>query len=306
MGFLFRVEQIACGEENTVLTGHLISGTVDWHQRVEIQIEADMRTAFTAPLRGVASAEETGLAIFDPSFWEKVLALPLSISREKQIDLILDGVPLSRDLPVPAIAVGVDAATPTTADRLETAFQPADMPAWSGANFGVPVREYPYQISRRGMLLFAPWGMFFVFVVASLVFAAYAVHRGPGQTVSYGRLLACVMLGFFDVLFLYLSIKMLLAKPAPLVVTTSGIMLPVVLPGYSSQSVYVSFAELDDMLEYWHQGAVQMVKLKTARGILHLNGFLMQTAHFEELRRLLWRRIHEKRQQDKSQTCAAT
>jgi hypothetical protein len=30
-----------------------------------------------------------------------------------------------------------------------------------------------------------------------------------------------------------------------------------------------------------------MLKFKTARGILHLNMFLMQTSHFEELRRFL-------------------
>jgi hypothetical protein len=38
-----------------------------------------------------------------------------------------------------------------------------------------------------------------------------------------------------------------------------------------------------------------MVKLKTARRILHLNAFLMQATDFEELRRLLWRRIHDNR-----------
>ena len=100
------------------------------------------------------------------------------------------------------------------------------------------------------------------------------------------------MLGFFDVLFLYFSLKLLLAKPAPLVVTTSGIMMPVIQPSFSSHIVYVPFGEMEDMLEYWHQGAVQMLKLKTARGVLHINAFLMQSSHFEELRRLLWRRIH--------------
>jgi hypothetical protein len=121
MGFMFRVEQITVIEENTVLTGHMISGALDWRQQVEIQIEEDMRTVFAASLRGVASAEDTGLTLFDPSLWEKVLALPLSIGREKRIDLVLDGIP-SRNLPVPAIAVGVDAAMSISADRLETAF----------------------------------------------------------------------------------------------------------------------------------------------------------------------------------------
>jgi hypothetical protein len=72
-------------------------------------------------------------------------------------------------------------------------------------------------------------------------------------------------------------------------------MVPVVMPGFSSHNVYVSFGEIYDMLEYWHNGAVQMLKLKTARGILHLNVFLMQAAHFEELRRHLWQKIRENR-----------
>ena len=108
MGFTFRVEQVMVTEDNTILTGHMISGAVNWHQRIELQIEEDMKTVFTASLRGVVSAEDTGLTLFDPSLWEKVLALPLSISQEKRIGLILDGTPPSEDLPVPAIAVGVD------------------------------------------------------------------------------------------------------------------------------------------------------------------------------------------------------
>jgi hypothetical protein len=103
------------------------------------------------------------------------------------------------------------------------------------------------------------------------------------------------MFGVFDLLFLCLSIKMLLARPSQIVVTTRGIMMPVVSAGISSHCVYLSFAELGDMLEYWHKDSVQMLNLKTAQGILHLNVFLMQTSHFEELRQLLWRRIHENR-----------
>jgi hypothetical protein len=74
-------------------------------------------------------------------------------------------------------------------------------------------------------------------------------------------------------------------------------MMPIILPGYSSHTVFVSFTEMHDMLEYWHEDTVQMLKLKTARGVLHLNGFLMQTSHFEELRRLLWRKIRSNREQ---------
>jgi hypothetical protein len=72
-------------------------------------------------------------------------------------------------------------------------------------------------------------------------------------------------------------------------------MVPVALPGFSSQNVYVSFDEVYNMLEYWHNGEVQMLKLKTARGTLYLNMFLMQSPHFDELRRLLWRRIRDDR-----------
>jgi hypothetical protein len=306
MGFMFRVDQIAVTGEITVLTGHMISGALDWRQQIELQIEEDMKTVFTAPLRGVDSAEDTGLTLFDPSLWEKVLALPLSIGREKRIRLILDGIPPPLDLPVPAIAMGMDGPIQIAPDRLETAFKSADVPAWAGANFGVPVREYPYQISRRGMLLFAPWGMFFVFVVLSLVFVAFAFNKFPLQRVSFGRIFACALLGFFDVLFLYLSIKMVLAKPSPLVVTTSGITVPVIHPGFSSHNVYVAYDDMDDMVEYWHNDIVQMLKLKTVRGFLHLSVFFMQAPHFEELRRLLWSRIHANRMQDNSHTCAAT
>ncbi len=230
-----------------------------------MHIAEDMKTVFAAPLRGVASAEETGLTLFDPSLWEKVLPVPLSINREKRIGLILDGIPPLRDLPVPAIAVGVDTAAPLAAGRLETAFQAADVPAWSGVNLGVQVREYPYQVSRRGMLLFAPWGMFCVFVVLSLLVVALACNNVPLHTISFGRMIACGMLGFFDVLFLFWSIKLLLAKPSPMVVTTSGIMMPVVLRDFASHNVYVSFDEMEDMLEYWHNDVMQMLKLKTAR-----------------------------------------
>ena len=225
MGFMFRVEQITVTDENTILTGRMLSGALNWHQRVELQVEADMQTVFTAPLRGMASPEDTGLSLFDPSLWEKVLALPLSISQDKRIGLVLEGVPPSGDLPVPAIAVGMDAAAPA-ADRLQTSFRSADAPAWSGANFGMPVREYPYQISGRGMLLFAPWGLFFVTIVLALLCVAFVFNKVPIHGVSYGKMIACGMLGFFDVLFLYISVKMMLAKPSPMVVTTTGIKLP--------------------------------------------------------------------------------
>jgi len=295
MGFMFRIEQITVMEKSTVLTGHMISGALDWKQRIEIQVEEDMKTVFAAPLCGVVSEEDTGLTLFDPSLWEKVLALPLTISREKRIGLILDGIPPSRDLPVPAMAVGVDTLTPISADRQQTAFQSADVPVWSGAQFGVAVREYPYQISRRGMLLFAPWGLFFVALVLLLIFVALAFSKFPLRGDSLEKMIACGMLGFFDVLFILFSIKMLLSRSSPMVVTTSGIMMPVILPGFSSHNVYVSFDEMDDMLEYWHKDTVQMLKLKTARGILHLNLFLMQAPHFEELRRLLWQRVNHNR-----------
>jgi len=97
MGFLFRVEQITVTEETTELTGYLLAGSLDWRPRVEIQIEQVMSTVFTAPLRGVVSSEDTGLTFFDPSLWEKVLELPLSISREKRVGIILDGIAPSRD-----------------------------------------------------------------------------------------------------------------------------------------------------------------------------------------------------------------
>jgi hypothetical protein len=169
MGFIFRAEQIAVTGENTVLTGHMISGSLNWHQWVEIQvgergliegpahseersisathangeservrilapgvatgkanlrevaplaslesspdnsIEKTTKTVFTARLRGVATGEDTGLTLFDPSLWEKVLALPLSVNRGKRIALILDGAAPSSDLAVPALAVGYDA-----------------------------------------------------------------------------------------------------------------------------------------------------------------------------------------------------
>jgi hypothetical protein len=41
-----------------------------------------------------------------------------------------------------------------------------------------------------------------------------------------------------------------------------------------------------------------MLQLKTTRGIIHLNLFLMQADHFEELRRLIWRHVRGKRRQD--------
>ncbi len=261
---------------------------------VDIDGAQDSKTVFAAPLRGVALAEDIGLTLFDPILWEKILALPLSISREKPIGLILDGIPPTMDIPVPALAVGLDASPGLSAQRLKMAFRPAAVPTRSNANGGVPVCEYPYQISRRGMLLLAPWGLFFVAIILALLFMAFAFNKLPLQLVSFGRMIACAMLGFFDMFFLYISIKMLLAKPSPIVVTTSGIMLPVILPSLSSHNVFVAFDEMDGMLEYWHYDTVQMLKLKTGRGVFHLNMFLMQAPHFEELHRLLRRRIHEK------------
>jgi hypothetical protein len=294
MGFMFRVEQVTVSEGETVLTGHMISGALDWRQQVEIQINEDMKTVFTASLRGVASTEHAGLTLFDPASWENVLTLPLSINREKRIGLILHGM-LPADLPVPAIAVGVDSPMPASTRGLQTAFQSADLPASIAAKVGVPVSEYSYRISRRGMFYFAPWSLLFLALLLSCVYVGGLFSGLHLQRISFEKLVGYSLFGLIDVLFLYLSIKMLLAKPSQIVVTTAGIVMPVILPGFSSNVVYVSFGEMDEMLECWHNGAVEMVKLKTARRILHLNAFLMQATDFEELRRLLWRRIHDNR-----------
>lgn len=402
MGFMFRVEQIVVTEDNTVLSGHMISGALNWHQRVELQvvergqivgptraeernavpgvnvsiannmitrfegqllglgeqghrahgenapgspvnpndepdrgrgftsvaaeqgvsrdgtrsapsdraggleIGRDMNSVFSAPLCGVVSAEDTGLTMFDPALWEKVLSLPMWISREKRIGLILDGIAPSGKLPVPAIAAGRDAPVPAGADGVETAFQSVEVPSWSGADFGRPIHQYPYQMSRQGMLFFAPWGLFCITVVLALILVALAFNGVPLHRVSSGRMLACAMLGLFDVIFIYLSIRMMLARPSSVVVTTCGIVIPVMLPGFSSDNVYVSFHDMVDMLEYRRNDTVLMLKLKTVRGILHLNLFMMQASHFEAVRRLLRRRIQENRIRSKGRACAAT
>jgi hypothetical protein len=295
MGFLFRIEQIAVTEETTVLTGYLISGSFDWQQQIEIQIEEEMNTVFTAPLRGVALSEDPGFTLFDPSSWENMLTLPLVTSRELRISLILDGASPSGNLPVPAIAVGSDATPPTSADGMQTAFQPADAVVCNGVNVGAPVREYTYGLTRHGMLRYAPWSLLALTLGLSCVYVVGVFNKSPLQRLNFDMLIVFSIFGFFDLLFLYLTIKMLLAKPSQIVVTTTGITMPIILPDFSSRNVYVSYGEMNDMLEHWHNGAVQMLKLKTARGVLHLNGLLMQTCQFEELRRLLWRRIRDKR-----------
>jgi hypothetical protein len=253
MGFMFRIEQITVREAHTFLTGHMISGALAWHQRIDVQSE-DLKTVFTAPLCGLSSPEDTGLTMFDPALWQRVLAFPLSISRDQRVGLILDGAPTPADLSVPAIAVGIEAA-PVSAEQLQTAFRSADVPAWCGADFGTPLCEYPYQMSKRGMLMFAPWGMFFVTIVLSLVFVAFAFNKLPLHGSSFGKIVACAMLGLFDVLFLYFYVKMMLAKPGLVVVTAKGIQFPIIQPRFASHQVFVSFDEMDDMMEYWHKDA---------------------------------------------------
>jgi hypothetical protein len=184
MGFMFRVEQLTVTEENTVLTGHMISGALDWQQLVEIQVEEDMKTVFTASLCGVDSTEHAGFTLMDPASLENVLALPLSMDREKRIGLILAGTPPSSELPVPAIAVGVDSPAPTSASGMQTAFQSA-MPVLGAAHGGVLVREYPYRISRQGMLYFAPWTLFGLTVVLSGVYVAGLFNGLPLQRFNF-------------------------------------------------------------------------------------------------------------------------
>jgi hypothetical protein len=179
MTFMFRVEKITVREGNTVLTGNMISGALDWRQRIEVQVEADMETVFTASLRGVASTEDTGLTLNDPASCANVLALPLSVSREKRIGLILDGTPPGKSLPVPAIAVGFDASPRMAANEMPTAFQSADAPSLIAPAFGVPVREYPFWINRLGMFYFEPWSLFLLTTVLSCVFVAGLYTKSP-------------------------------------------------------------------------------------------------------------------------------
>jgi hypothetical protein len=83
-----------------------------------------------------------------------------------------------------------------------------------------------------------------------------------------------------------------MAKSSHLIVTTNGIVVPRFLWDFSSQDVFVSFLDMHDMLEHWHNDSVQMIKLKTTQGTYHVNRLLMQASHFEELRCILWQKIH--------------
>lgn len=305
MGFVFRIEKIDYKDQETLLTGYMISGVLDWHQRVKIQAGEELHTVFSGPLRGVARMDhekENPLSAFDPTYWEHFLVLPLHTSKEKRICLVLHGVPSSKDLTVPAIALGIDVAAAAAAHEMQSVLDPPSagtaiqtLPSsavLTPPNLGTPVREYPYRFKRREILRFAPWLLLVSIVFLCGLCATIVINKRPLQQIDFGTAVGCGLVGLIDIFFLYFSVRMLMAKPSHLIVTTNGIVVPRFLWDFSSQDVFVSFLDMHDMLEHWHNDSVQMIKLKTTQGIYHVNGLLMQTSHFEELRRILWQRIH--------------
>jgi hypothetical protein len=304
MSFTFRVTQISVADQETILTGHMISGELTWRQTIEVQ--EDGITVLSAPLRGVVvidhSNENTLLAL-DPSCWGSILPLPMRPDNDRRIRLILAGTP-AHPISVPAMAIGVDemALLPS---ELQTAVRSAEAassfhaspypsaPVKMTPSLGTPVREYPYQVSRRGMLHFAPWSLL---ATIALLVALYVAAVSKGQWLGGDlKWLLCSMIGLIDCFFLYFSLQMLLAKPAHITVTTNGIVLPVIMPNFSSQDVFVPFGEIDDMLEHWQNDSLRLIKLKTASANYDVNRLLMEPSHAEELRRLLWQHLNPRR-----------
>jgi hypothetical protein len=303
MGFVFRFERVEQWDQGIVLTGQMLRGELGWAQRVEIHAEEEARTLFSGPLRGVALVgmdDEQSTVMADFACWENSYEFPKATKGEQQFRLILHGMP-SADLPLHGIAWGVDEKSAGT--ELTTAVQtcrpeavaatPLDAgPAAPARVLGVPLREYPYQIDRRRIILFAPWFMFLT-VTILLVVAAVALWNRNWDRVNFMKWSSFALFGLVDVFLLYLSVKMLFAERSQIIVTATGIVLPIFSPDFSIKDLFLPFADMHGILEYWHKDSVRLIKLKTVKGIFLINVFLMNRCHFEELRRILWHRLHE-------------
>src|SRR6516225_5849439 len=169
--------------------------------------------------------KENPLSAFDPAYWEHFLVLPLHTSKEKRICLVLHGVPPSKDLSVPAIALGMDVAA-AAAHEMQSVPEPPSAGAairtlpstavLTAPNLGTAVREYPYRFKRREILRFAPWLLLVSIVFLCGLCATIVINKRPLQQIDFGTSVGCGLLGLIDVLFLYFSVRMLMAKPSHL------------------------------------------------------------------------------------------
>ena len=153
----------------------------------------------------------------------------------------------------------------------------------------MPLREYPYQVNRWRIFLIAPW---FMFLTMTILLGVGMVAFWKWAHVDIVKWSAFALFGLVDVFLLYLSIRMLFTPRAQIIVTAAGISLPVFNPDFSSDNVFLPFADIYAVLEYWHKNSVRLIKLDTRTGAYFVNLFLMSRPHFEELRRLLWTRIN--------------
>lgn len=300
MSFLFRFERVERIDQETVLTGQMLRGEVHWSQRVDIQAEEGARTVFSAPLRGVGLVgldDQQATMQVDFACWDKNFEFPKATVGEQRFRLVLHGAPPS-DLPAQGIAWGVDEKTvpPELAAAIQASGPDAVVNRLPDTGpppraHGVPLREYPYQVDRRKIIVFAPW---FMFLTVTILLIGGAVAWW-GTRVDLSKWGALALFGMVDVFLLFLSVNMLFAARSKIVVTSAGIVLPIFAPDFSSRDVFLPFADMHGMLEYWHKDSVRLIKLDTRRGAYLINVFLMDRLHFEELRRLLWQRVHDDR-----------
>ena len=308
MGFLFRFDQIRQTEDETILTGSMLSGELSCLQRVDVQsAEEEAKSVFSAPLRGVAQAwldDHQPTVLTDLACWDNSFELLQQTAGQQQLHLILHG-PAPVNLPTSGIAWGVDEKPPLPPE-LASALQayPGDAalriepgeprPPFPSLPSGAPLRQYPYQIDRRQIILYAPW---FLFLTLSILIAVglVAFWNHDFAHVEFMKWASFALFGLIDVFLLLLSLKMLFTPRSHIVVTTTGMLLPIFFDDLSSKTVFIPFSEMQGMLEFWQRSSVRLIKLKTSAGEYLINVFLIDRAHFEELHRLLWGRIHEER-----------
>jgi hypothetical protein len=309
MSFVFRFEQVERTDQETILTGRMLRGESSWPKRVVIQAEEETKTVYSAPLRGIALVgldDQQVSVLTDFASWERNFEFPRPTTAALQFRLILHGA-APADLPVPGLAWAADAKSPVPPD-LATAIQSRPGPGdefrrgtpQSGStsaplaprptSLGTPLREYPYQVNRWRIFLIAPW---FMFLTMTILLGVGMVAFWKWAHVDLVKWSAFALFGLVDVFMLYLSIRMLFTPRSQIIVTATGISLPVFISDFSSDNVFLPFADIYAMLEYWHKSSVRLIKLDTHTGSYVVNVFLMQTSHFEELRRILWQRTHE-------------
>lgn len=302
MGFVFRFEQVETTDQETILSGRILSGRIDCPQRVDVLADGQDESVFSAPLRGIGQAwvdDHQATVLTDIACWDNSFALPKQASGDQRLRLILHGA-APASLPKSGIALGADLrsapplaeATAIQASASSSAIQwhAGSLDALHSKTSGNPLRTYPYRIDRRHIIMYAPWFLLIALAILA-VFTMVAFWNRNWTHEAFLRWAGLALFGMVDVFLLFLSLKMLRTPRSQLIVTSDGILLPVFTEDLASDGVFIRFQAMRGMLEFWQRGSVRLLEIRAETGTYLINVFLMERAHFEELRRLLWSRL---------------